>query len=131
MLKILAIAAVLLMFPVTATERSLESATANESMDVVCETIAVTCPERVDQHSNINFEASVARAAGPLLPLQYRWSLRGVPRARIKSGRGTPSIVVSVPRRVVGRLTATVTVIGVVKGCNNQASCRTTITRRQ
>ena len=130
MLKIIAIAATLLMFPVAATGCSLGSATANSPIDVVCETINVACPETVDEHSDINFQAAVARAAGPLLPLRYHWSLRGVPKARIKSGQGTPSIVVSVPRRTAGRLTATVTVIGVKKGCNNRASCWTAIARR-
>jgi hypothetical protein len=131
MLKILAIAVTLLVSPVTAIEYSLGSATANSPIDVVCETITVACPETVDEHSDINFQASVARAAGPLLPLRYLWSLRGVPKARIKSGSGTSSIVVSVPRRAAGRLTATVTVIGVKKGCGNTASCWTAIARRQ
>ena len=130
MLKLIAIATALLMCPVTATERSLESATANSRIDVVCETITVSCPETVDEHSDINFEAHVARAAGPLLPLKYHWSFRGIPKARIKSGRGTSSIIVSLPRRAAGRLMATVTVSPVVKGCNNRASCRTTVVRR-
>ena len=131
MLKIVTIAATLLMAGVTASERSLVSSTTNSPMDVVCETITVACPETVEEHSDINFQASVARAAGPLLPLRYHWSLLGVPKARVKSGQGTPSIVVSVPRRAAGNLTATVTVIGVKKGCNDKASCSTAIAPRQ
>ena len=131
MVKILVIAATLLFSQVTATECSLRSSTANSRTDVVCETITVSCPETVDEHADINFQGSVARAAGPLLPLQYHWSLGGIPKAHIKSGQGTPSIVVSVPRRAAGELTATFIVTGVKKGCNNKASCSTTIAPRQ
>src|SRR5690349_1165169 len=94
MLTSLAIAATLLMSSVIATERPRGSVTAGSSIDVVCETITVAWPETVDEHSDINFQAFVARAAGPLLPLRYRWALRGIPKARIKSGQGTSSIVV-------------------------------------
>jgi len=131
MLKILAIAATLLFSQVTATECSLRSSTANSRTDVVCESINVACPETVDEHSDIQFQGSVARAAGPLLPFQYHWSLGGIPKAHIKSGQGTPSIVVFVPHRAVGKLTATFTVTGIKKGCNNKASCSTTVARRQ
>ncbi len=129
MLKMILIAAMLLMSGVIGGVQSLGLPTATQQIDN-CETVTVACPETVDQQSEIKFQASVARAAGPLLPLQYHWSLTGVPKARIKSGRGTDSIVVTVPRRAAGKLTATVTVIPVVKGCNNQASCSVSIARR-
>ena len=125
----LTVAAMLLLSGMTAREHSVGSITANQQSDN-CETVIVACPETVDERSDITFQASVARAAGPLLPLEYHWSFSGVPKARVKSGRGTASIVVSVPRRTAGKLTATVTVIGVVKGCNNQASCSVFIARR-
>jgi hypothetical protein len=130
MLKMLATALVLLLSNVTVSEGSPEWANTYPQIDN-CETVTVACPETVDEHSYIKFQASVARAAGPLLPLRYHWTLRGVPKAHIKSGQGTSSIVVSVPRRTAGNLTATVTVTPVTKGCNNQASCRTTIVRRK
>jgi hypothetical protein len=129
MLKMLAITATLLVTSVTSNEHSLSSPTANQQIDN-CETVYIDCPETVDERSDINFRATVQRAAGPLLPLHYHWSLSGVPKARIKSGRGTATIVVSVPQRATGRLTATVTVTPVTKGCNNAASCSTDIGRR-
>ena len=128
--KMLAIAAVLLMSVVSGSECSLASTTANSQVDV-CEPITVACPENVDVHSDINFKSFVTRAASsPRSTLQYHWSLRGFPGARIKSGQGTSSIVVSVPRRA-GSLTATVIVTGITKGCPNKATCTTVIARRQ
>ena len=129
MLKMIVVAAMLLLSGAIGAGRLLGLPTSNQQIDN-CETVTVACPEAVDEHSEIKFQASVARAAGPLPPLQYHWSLTGVPKARIKSGRGTDSIVVTVPRRAAGKLTVTVTVIPVVKGCNNQASCSVSIARR-
>jgi hypothetical protein len=133
MLKILTIAATLLMSTVTATEGSLRLATANAPIDAVCEPISIACPTTVDPQSNITFQVFVTRAASsPRSPLKYHWSVRGFPRARIKSGQGTSSIIVSVPRRTPRSLTATVTVVqGITKGCNTKASCTTAIGRAQ
>src|SRR5437773_6657689 len=111
MLKLIPIAVILLTSNMTAGDCSFGFASANSQVDV-CEPITVACPETVNEHSDIKFEAYVARAASsPRSKLNYHWSVGwvlGFRRGRIKSGQGTSSIVVSVPRPAPSSLTVAV-----------------------
>jgi hypothetical protein len=132
--KILAILVILLTSNLTARESSCGFASTKSQIDV-CEPISVACPETVDGYSDAKFQANITRAASsPHSKIRYFWFVdwpRGFPKGRIKSGQGTPSIVVSLPRRAPNSLTAKVTVEGVSRGCPNTASCTTIIARRQ
>jgi hypothetical protein len=94
-----------------------------------CPTVASSCPDYVEGNSELHAYATVG---GPGDKLKYHWTVtwpRGVPKGRIRSGQGTPSLVVSVPRGARGSVTVTVKVIGWDTACPNQSSCSTMIRR--
>jgi hypothetical protein len=92
-----------------------------------CPTISVVCPDNVfDENSDLHFYANV------LPNVKYHWSIgwvRGFRKGRIKSGQGTPSLVVSASGPARHGLTVTVKVAGLDKACRNEASCSTMIAR--
>ena len=91
-----------------------------------CPTISVSCPDEIKGNSDLRVAANILRG------LKYHWTVtwpRGFRKGRIKSGQGTPSLVISVPRRMRGSLTVTVRVTGLDKACRNEASCSTTVAR--
>ena len=95
-----------------------------------CPYISVSCPDTVDGNSDLHAATNFTSSAG--YKLKYHWTVtwpRGVRKGRIKSGQGTPSLVVSVPRRARGSLTVTVKVTGLDPACGNEASCSTMIAR--
>jgi hypothetical protein len=95
-----------------------------------CPTVAVSCPDNVEGNSDLHAYASVL---GPGDKLKYHWTVAwppGARKGRIKSGQGTPSLVISVPRRARGSLTVTVKVFGWDTACRNDASCSTEIGRK-
>ena len=90
-------------------------------------TVSVICPDDVEGNSDVRFDASVGG-----YKLKYHWTVtwpRGSRKGRIKSGQGTPSLVLFVPRRARGSLTVSVKVIGLDKACPNKSSCSTMIAR--
>ena len=93
-----------------------------------CPTVTTTCREKVSENSDAQAYAIVG---GPAAKLKYHWTVTwspGTRRGRIKSGQGTPSLVVFVPRRARGSLTMTVKVIDWNNtGCPNESSCSTII----
>ena len=94
-----------------------------------CPSLAVSCPDNVDGNSELRATAS---AGGPGDKLKFHWTVtwpRGVPKGRIKSGQGTPSLVVAVPRHARGSVTVTVKVTGWDPACPNKSSCSTMIGR--
>jgi hypothetical protein len=71
----------------------------------LCPPVAVSCPDNVDKNFELHAYASVSGAADKL---KFHWTVTwpaGVRKGRIKSGQGTPSLVVSVPRRPNGGFT--------------------------
>jgi hypothetical protein len=92
-----------------------------------CPTISVVCPDNVfEENSDLHFYANV------LPSVKYHWSIgwvRGFRKGRIKSGQGTPSLVVSASGPARRGLTVTVKVTGLNKACRNEASCTTMIAR--
>jgi hypothetical protein len=94
-----------------------------------CPTVAVSCPDNVDVNSELRAYASFG---GPGDKLKFYWTVtwpRGVRKGRIKSGQGTPSLVVSVPPHARGSVTVTVKVTGWDPACPNKSSCSTMIGR--
>ncbi|HBB94135.1 MAG TPA: hypothetical protein DC054_01980 [Blastocatellia bacterium] len=75
-----------------------------------CPTITVACPDNVfEENSDLHFSANI------LPNVKYHWSIgwvRGFPKGRIKSGQGTPSLVVSASGPARRGLTVTVKVTG-------------------
>ena len=92
-----------------------------------CPTILVDCPDNIfEKHSDLHFYANI------LPNVKYHWSIRwvrGFRKGRIKSGQGTPSLVVSASGPARRGLTVTVKVTGLDKACRNEASCTTMIAR--
>jgi len=91
-----------------------------------CPTVSVSCPDDAKGNSDVHVYANV------LTNVKYRWTViwpPGIRKGRIKSGQGTPSLVISVPRRARGSLTVTVKVAGLDMACRNDASCSTMIGR--
>jgi len=88
-----------------------------------CPTISVDCPDNVfDENSDLHFYANV------LPNVKYHWSIgwvRGFRKGRIKSGQGTPALVVSASGPARRGLTVTVRVTGLDKACPNESSCTT------
>ena len=91
-----------------------------------CPTVSVSCPDEVHGNSDLHVAANVSRNT------KYYWTVvwpRGSRKGRIKSGQGTPSLVISVPRGARGSLTVTVKVTGWDKACPTESSCSTMIVR--
>jgi hypothetical protein len=92
-----------------------------------CPTVAVSCPENVEGNSELHAYASFGGSGDKT---KFQWTVTwptGVRKGRIKSGQGTPSLVVSVPRRAHGSVTVTVKAIGWDPACPNESSCSTMI----
>jgi hypothetical protein len=98
--------------------------------NIVCPIVAVSCPDKVTGHADLHAYATVTGSGHN--KLKYNWTVTwpaGVRKGRIKSGQGTPSLVVSVPRRTRGSVTVTVAVFGLDPSCNMESSCSTAIGR--
>ena len=94
-----------------------------------CPTVTVSCPANVDGNSELHAYAATM-VMGGRDKLKFQWTVTwppGVRKGRIRSGQGTPSLVVSVPRRARGSITVTVKVIGWDPVCRNESSCSTPI----
>ncbi len=93
---------------------------------VPCPTVAVSCPDTVEQGTPITFTANVT-GGDPSVAATYNWS---VSAGTITSGQGTPSITVDTSNVGATAVTATVNVGGYPPECQTQASCTTQVTVR-
>jgi hypothetical protein len=99
--------------------------------NINCPLVAVNCPDNVAGNADLHAYAKVTGSGRD--KLKYKWTVfwpAGVPKGRIKSGQGTPSLVVSVPRRARGSVTVTVEVFGLDPSCRMDSSCSTVIGRK-
>jgi hypothetical protein len=95
-----------------------------------CPYVSVSCPDAVDAKSDLHAAANFT--GSPSSRIKYYWTVTwpsGGRKGRIKSGQGTPSLVVSVPRRTRGSLTVTVKVTGFDPACDKEVSCSTLLGR--
>jgi PKD domain-containing protein len=91
-----------------------------EGCTLGCPTISVSCPDSVDQGSNITFNASLSSGAN----VTYNWS---VSAGTITSGQGTSSITVDTTNLGGQTVTATVDLGGLDPACSRTASCSTSV----
>jgi hypothetical protein len=92
-----------------------------------CTYVAVECPDIYNQNSDIVFHAYTGYPPNEY-KIKYRWTVwwaHGLPKGRIKSGRGTDTLIVSATR---GKVTGIVRITGAPKECNHTASCTTLAT---
>jgi hypothetical protein len=97
---------------------------------IVCPVVAVSCPDKVTGGAYLHVYATVTGSGRD--KLKYNWTVTwpaAVRKGRIKSGQGTPSLVVSVPRRARGSVTVTVEVFGLDPSCRMDSSSSIVIGR--
>ena len=97
--------------------------------NIVCPLVAISCPDKVTG-ADLHAYATVTGSGHD--KLKYHWTVTwpaGVRKGRIKSGQGTPSLVISVPRGARGSVTVTVEVFGLDPSCRMDSSCSTAIGR--
>ena len=96
------------------------------SPEYPCAVIGVECPDAAPEDgSDLIFHAYNHYPRGEYKS-EYRWTVRwarGVRKGRIKSGQGTDTLVVSARGAARKRVTATIMVTGLPKGCMRTASC--------
>jgi len=85
-----------------------------------CPTVSVSCPDSVQQGSNITFSSSLSSGAN----VTYNWS---VSAGTITSGQGTSSITVDTANLGGQTVTATVELGGLDPACSRTASCSTSV----
>jgi len=108
------------------------ASTVAQEPEIICPLIEVECPTDVAKRGDLVFRAHVTLVNDDT-KVGYRWivrSSRGVRKPRITSGQGTPSITVAASPAARRGLTVTVTVMGILKVCRNQASCSVGIPAR-
>jgi hypothetical protein len=88
-----------------------------------CPTVAVSCPDAVDEGSPITFSASVTGGATNVTAT-YNWS---VSAGTISSGQGTSTITVDTAGLGGQTVTATLEVGGYPPACGRTASCSTQV----
>ncbi len=91
--------------------------------DLVCPTVAVTCPSDVSEGGSITFNANFTQGT-PEVTATYNWT---VSAGTITSGQGTSSITVDTKGLGGQTVTATVEVGGVDPSCGRTASCSTPV----
>jgi len=90
--------------------------------DIVCPTVAVSCPDSVEEGSSVTITANVGSGTPPAST--YNWT---VSAGTITSGQGTNSITVDTAGRGGSTITATLEVGGVDPSCNRTASCTVSV----
>lgn len=91
--------------------------------DLVCPTVAVSCPSDVSEGGSITFTANFTQGTPQVTPT-YNWT---VSAGTITSGQGTSSITVDTKGLGGNTVTATVEVGGVDPSCGRTASCSTPV----
>jgi hypothetical protein len=85
-----------------------------------CPQLVIACPLYiVEQDTQLRFSALVA-GHDPGANLTYNWALAG---GTINEGQASPTITVNTQGLGGRHITATVTVAGLARGCQNTASC--------
>ena len=100
------------------------AASVQQAYSQSCPVVTVSCPDR-DDSSILTFAANVS-GADPSIKLTFDWTVSPL---KITSGQGTTSINIDSTGFGGQTLTATVEVGGLPKGCENKASCSTSICR--
>jgi hypothetical protein len=100
------------------------AAGAEQAYSQSCPVVTVTCPDR-DDSLTLTFVANVS-GADPSVKLTFDWT---VSPSKITSGQGTTTINVDSTDFGGQASTATVEVGGLPKGCENKASCSTSVCR--
>jgi hypothetical protein len=91
--------------------------------NLVCPTVAVSCPTDVSEGGSITFTANFTQGTPQVTPT-YNWT---VSAGTITSGQGTSSITVDTKSLGGQTVTATVEVGGVDPSCGRTASCSTPV----
>ena len=114
----------LVFLPVSTHSLQAHSHTQNVDKNWVCPDIMVDCPEN-SPDGIIRFRVRVNLGVPPTQP-KFKWKLSG---GKITNGQGTKEITVKSKRRK-GQVVATVYLLGIPKGCLDNATCRTAVAVR-